>query len=136
MTEYDAMAKEFLKKHGCKLSIKRSDDFKPITNGLGYRVMIKRIVDGKLKQWSFNFSDSVYNMENNKKPTEYDVLACITKYDPNDFEDFCNDYGYSIYDDYGRINKESKKTYNAVLKEWYNVRRMFDDCLDELAEIN
>lgn len=136
MSEYLELAENFCKKHGVAYKIERSDNFKPITDGLGYRVTLKRYVDGKQKQYSFNFSDSVYNMQNKLQPTIYDILACLEKYEVGDFEDFCQEYGYEIYDDFGRINKAVKKTYNAVIKEYYNVRRMFDDCMEELQEIN
>ena len=65
-----------------------------------------------------------------KPPTSYDILACVTKNDPGDFEDFCSEYGY---------NTDSKKdtdVYLAVVKEWKAIERIFGDCLDELQEIN
>lgn len=137
MNEYIKQAEDFCKKHGVAYKIVRSNKFTPITGGLGYRVTLKRFVNGKQRQYSFNFSDSVSNMNNHLEPTIYDVLACLQCYEVGDFKDFCNEFGYEMYNDYdGRLNKESKKIYNAVVKEYYNVRRMFDDCIDELAEIN
>lgn len=136
MNEYKLKAIDFCTKHGVSYKIVRSDNFKPITDGLGYRVTLKRFVNGKQKQYSYNFSDSVYNKEHHLKPTIYDVLACLQTYEVGDFEDFCVDFGYEMYDENCRINKASKKIYNAVVKEYYNVRRMFDDCIDELAELD
>lgn len=137
MSEYTQMADDFCTKHGVSIIIKRGENHKPpITDGIGYRVEIKRIVNGQLRQYSFDFSDSVYNKEHGLQPTNYDILACLEKYEIGDFEDFCSEFGYPMTDDWGRINKENKKIYNACVKEWYNVRRMFDDCLDELREIN
>ena len=64
-----------------------------------------------------------------KAPSAYGVLACLTKSDPGTFNEFCYEYGF---------NNDSIKaldTYRAVQEEWSGVRRMFGDCLEELAEI-
>ena len=64
------------------------------------------------------------------KPTVYDILACLTKYDPGTFKAFCADYGYS--DD----SIKARDIYFAVQDEYSNVVRMFGDVMDELQEIN
>ena len=56
-----------------------------------------------------------------KEPTAYDVLACLTKYDPGTFEDFCSEFGYST------DSKSAEKIYNAVKDEWQNVAILFND---------
>lgn len=63
-------------------------------------------------------------------PSAYDVLSCLTKSDPGTFKDFCGDYGYN--DD----SIKAFETYRAVQDEWAAVGRMFNDCLEELQEIN
>lgn len=65
-----------------------------------------------------------------RPPSAYDVLACLTKYDPGTFKDFCANFVYSDY------SIKALDTYRAVQEEWQEVNRMFGDCLDELAEIN
>ena len=65
-----------------------------------------------------------------RPPSAYDVLTCLTKYDPGTFKDFCADFGYS--DD----SIKALETYRAVQDEWSEVVLMFNDCLDELMEIN
>lgn len=70
-----------------------------------------------------------------EKPSAYDVLACLTKYDPGTFDDFCADFGYSDQPlaDYPKV----MGIYQAVLDEYRALRRMFSsDELDRLAEIN
>lgn len=63
-------------------------------------------------------------------PTAYDVLACITKYNPGEFEDFCADYGYDT------DSRKAKKVYKAVVKEWLKVSAMFNaEELEQLAEV-
>jgi hypothetical protein len=64
-------------------------------------------------------------------PTAYDVLACLTKYDPGTLENFCLDWGYDI------DSKKAEKTYLAVKDEFLQLSRLFsDDELTELSEIN
>ena len=65
------------------------------------------------------------------KLTCYDVLACLTYYDPGSFQNFCDEYGYS------NDSIRALKTYLAVQDEWENLRRIFtSEQLEELAEIN
>lgn len=63
-------------------------------------------------------------------PTEYSVLAAITKHDPGSYDEFCADYGYD------RKHKESAEIYLAVQREFANVMRMFGDAMDALREID
>lgn len=64
-------------------------------------------------------------------PTEYDILACLTKYDPYTFENFCSEYGYDT------DSMKANKTYYAVLEEYRNIERIFTaEQLEELREIN
>jgi hypothetical protein len=67
-------------------------------------------------------------------PGAYDVLACLTKYDPGTFTDFCQEYGYDdqALSEYPNI----MNTYQSVLDEYHALRRMFSsDQLEQLAEI-
>lgn len=65
-----------------------------------------------------------------KKPTEYDVLACLTTAYPWTFKDFCNDYGY---------NSDSIKAmgiYNKVLEEYNGLSKIFTpEQLEKIWEI-
>lgn len=66
-----------------------------------------------------------------KKPTAYDVLACLTKYDPGTFENFCAEYGYDV------DSRKAEKTYKSVKEEWMNVERIFTESeMELLREIN
>lgn len=65
-----------------------------------------------------------------EKPTAYDVLACLTKYDPVDFETFCSNYGYDT------DSRKAKKTFKAVEKEYVQVVKFFtSEEIEELQEI-
>ncbi len=96
-----------------------------------YKVTVKR--NGR--QYTYKFYDSIHNTQNNIKPDAYDVLACLEKYDVGSFEDFCSEFGYDAFDDYGRMNRTTKKIYDAVIREFKGVERVFGDVLEEFAEI-
>ena len=64
------------------------------------------------------------------KPTAYDVLACLTKYDPGLFEEFCADYGYDA------DSRTAERTYHAVMREYKQLDRIFTaEQTEELREI-
>ena len=65
-----------------------------------------------------------------KIPTNYDILASITSYDPGTFENFCSDFGYDI------DSKKAERIYNSVLEEWKNVQIIWtDEEIELLKEI-
>ena len=69
-------------------------------------------------------------LEKRTKPSSYDILACLTTYDPDTFENFCSEF------DYDTDSKKAEKTYNAVLDEWKNIQALFTDKeIEQLAEI-
>ena len=91
------------------------------------RYIFKCQLNRDRKQYTFNFGQSVAAGSN--PPSIYDILACLTKYDPEDFENFCTNYGYDT------DSRKAYKTYKAVVREWQAVNRLFGDCLDELRDI-
>ena len=69
-------------------------------------------------------------LEKRTKPSSYDILACLTTYDPDTFENFCSNFGYDT------DSKKAEKTYNSVLDEWKNIQALFtDEEIGQLAEI-
>ena len=87
------------------------------------------------RSYTFNFGQSVAESSRTaakrKAPTAYDVLACIQKYDPGSFENFCGDFGYDT------DSRKAEKTYRTVREEYLQVSRLFSDAeLIELQEIN
>lgn len=67
-------------------------------------------------------------------PTEYNILACLQKYDVGSMDDFMHEFGYEIKcveDMTNFIN-----TYNAVVKEYNDVRRCFtEEQIEQMREI-
>lgn len=77
--------------------------------------------------WDF---DKFNILEKRTKPSSYAILACLTTYDPDTFENFCSDFGYDT------DSKKAEKTYNAVLDEWKNIQELFTDKeIEQLSEI-
>ena len=88
------------------------------------------LLENSRGQYTFTFWDSAYNTRKNIKPTCYDILACVTKYDPGIFEDFCSAYGY----DSDSIS--AFKTYVEVQKEYKGISRLFtEEQMEQLREI-
>jgi hypothetical protein len=94
-----------------------------------FRVTLKN----KLHTYRFNFGQSIADStgDGENKPTPYDVLACLTKYEVGSFENFCGDYGYDI------DSRKAYKIYKAVLKEWKNIEFLLThEQIELLQEIN
>lgn len=84
------------------------------------------------KSFSLNFGQSLNNSDGNgsNPPTPYDVLACIQKYEPGTFDNFCSDFGYD------NDSRKAEKTYKAVVKEFEKVAGFFTPSeLEELYKI-
>jgi hypothetical protein len=58
-------------------------------------------------------------------PTEYSILSCLTKYDVGSMDDFMYEFGYEIKCTQDMTNFIN--TYNAVVKEYNDVRRCFTE---------
>lgn len=94
-----------------------------------FRVTLKN----KLHTYRFNFGQSINNSTGSggNKPTPYDVLACVTKYEAGSFDDFCSDYGYD------NDSRKAHKIYKAVLREWKNIEKLFTpEQIETLQEIS
>ena len=67
-------------------------------------------------------------------PNEYHILACLEKYEVGSMDDFMYEFGYEI-----RCVADMTKfidTYNAVVKEYNDVRRCFtEEQIEAMQEI-
>ena len=125
MDEYVKQAQDFLDVTGSKVSIrfkKYGEHFNDGVNRNIYRVTIARGAE----RFAFDFGDSINNTINGIKPSAYDVLTCLNKYDyGNDVWEFACDVGFDICD---------KKSYNkcakmlaAVNAEYYALCRLYPE---------
>jgi hypothetical protein len=133
--EYVKQATDFLNKYGIKFSAKfLAHDFH-FPEDKETRDIWKLTLRRGKQAISFRFGQSI--AEQGDEPTEYDLLACITKNDPGSYEDFCSDFGYEAFNDnYTGRNKNTSRTYNAVVREWNKVNGFFSsEELEELQEI-
>lgn len=61
-----------------------------------------------------------------------DALAFIQT---DDFEDFCNEFGYKVYDEWtGKESKESRKVYHACMKMYCDFCHILDFGLSALKD--
>lgn len=136
MNEYTKQAKDFLQKANAKMQINYCDC---IANDLWNATEMRNVYDvtiitrkGKM---FVRFWDSIFNTENSKKPNEYDILACLQKYDIGSLDDFMSDFGYEA-----KCTKDIVyilSTYSAVYKEYKDLCRIFTpEQIEELREIN
>lgn len=148
MTDYQTQAREFLNECNAEMSITFNGFARPNWDKKDhacYTVIIKT----RRGNMTVIFYDSLHNTEllkinphtleekrkqDKARPTEYDILSCLQKYDVGTMDDFMTDFGYEI--------KNSKDltdfitTYNAVLKEWQDVSRCFTpDQIEKMQEI-
>ena len=124
-TDYEKQAIDFANKFGIKLAILGSE-YKPMWGEQTKRTVFKLRLSRNRKSYTFEFGQSI--AQGNNEPSMYDILACLTKYDPESFYDFCASYGYDT-------DSRSKRIYKAVCEEYNAVERLFGDILDELSEI-
>lgn len=69
-------------------------------------------------------------MQKEARPDCYDVLACLTKYDPGTFANFCAEYGYD------EDSRTAERVYIATQNEFANLKRIFDpEQLEAMQEI-
>ena len=124
---YQQQANEFATKHNVKLKINRTTYGYHFEEDEEKRYIFNCTLSRNGKRYTFNFGQSISAKDT--PPTMYDILTCLTKYNPETFEDFCSEYGYNT----DSIN--AQKTYKAVKREFNGVNRLFSDILEELQEI-
>lgn len=140
MTNYDKQATNFLTKANTTMKITRvaivdrfpNCDDRPTGYRWKYRITLHR----NEKYYTFNFYDSIKNYMENNRPTKYEVLACLEKYEPwGDIWNFAGEYGYTIEsrEDFNRIEKIRK----SCEKQYRKLLDFFGaEFLEELQEIN
>ena len=91
-------------------------------NGMSKKGSIRTVSEKYLKNYCIEIKG--------KAPSEYDVLACLQKYDVGTFEEFCGEFGYDT------DSKKAEKTYLAVKNEFDMVQKLWSDKeIEELQEI-
>jgi hypothetical protein len=125
---YQKQAKDFCKKNNVKITFIGEVDFKKhFADEKQERYISKVRISRNGKSMIVNFGHSL--QRGSDRPTPYDILNCLQRYEVGSFEEFCREFGYS--DD----SITALKIYKAVCKEYEGVLRVFDDIIEELQEI-
>ena len=134
MNEYVKQANDFLESCNATMKIEYLfEDKNKLWNDNVYRNVYRASIKTPLGIMSVKFCDSAYNTENNIEPTEYDILACLQKYEIGSLEDFASEFGYDL-DAENRWN--TKQIYKAVCREYEKVKRCFtEEQIEALREI-
>lgn len=138
MTEYEKQARDFLKASGARMEIRfqttvKGFPFDNHDNNLHDCYLIKLYRGGK--SYSFKFYASAADYLNNRRPSVYDVLACVEKYEtPRDVWEFADEYGYQIdsRESYKRVERICK----ACRTQYEKLVRLFGEYMEGLQEIN
>jgi len=124
---YQQQANEFATATGTKLKINSSKYGNHFAGDEQKRFIFNCTLTRNGKKFTLDFGQSI--AAEDTPPTMYDILSCLTKYNPETFEDFCGEYGYNT-DSINALN-----TYKAVKREFNGVNRLFNDVLEQLQEI-
>ena len=136
MTEYQEQVKKFLVDCNAKMKIKLiGPEQNPNWDDNYWRNKYCYIIVTPLGSMVGVFWDSVYNTERNIELVEYDILACLEKYDVGTIDDFVSEFGYEVHkwSDVKRI----ENIYNAAVKEYQDLCRIFTpEQMEALREID
>lgn len=137
-TACEQQAVDFLKESGTKMRIVYVDtvqgfpfDDKDKYPHHKYIVTLKR----NKRQYSFPFYNSYAAYQAKTRPSKYDVLACLEKYDVGEMSDFVEEFGYKIVDRKSFLKVEG--IWRECREQYQNLRVLFDDeWMEKLQEIN
>lgn len=132
-TNYQQQANDFLQATGTTFKARFAAFKKHFAEDTQYRDVFRCTLKNDKHTFRFNFGQSTNDStsDGGNPPTAYDALACLTKYDPGTFENFCGDFGYD------EDSRKAFKTYKAVKREWENVAKLFStEQIELLQEIN
>jgi len=146
MSEYDKQAEQFLKETNTEFKAEFLKNDFYFEDDKEKRDIYKITLKKYDKEYKFNFGQSInksgktkkvnsdgkdfkgnpiriYNRknENYSKPTPYDVLSCLQKYEVGTFKDFCRDFGYD------EDSRKAEKIYKAVVEEFRHIQILFND---------
>lgn len=127
VSSYEKDANDFLNAVSAKLKIKYLTHDFYFSDDKQTRDIYRFTLSRNGKSYTAKFGQSIANA--GQEPTAYDILSCITKYDPYTFENFCADFGYDS------DSRKAEKIYHACCREYAGVVRVFGDVLEQLREI-
>ena len=97
MREYVKQAKDFLKSCNATMKItKIGCEQNNNWNDKGWHNTYRATIKTPMGSMWVKFWNSVYNTERGIEPNEYDILACLEKYDVGTIDDFVQQFGYEV----------------------------------------
>ena len=133
MTNYTKSTSNILSKMGVTFSAKFITNDYHFAGDKQTRDIFRLTLTRGKTRFSVRFGQSINESTGDgaNVPTCYDLIACLTKYYPGTFENFCSEFGYNT------DSRTAERTYKAVLKEWRKVEAFFTSSeLDILQNIN
>lgn len=137
MKDYEQQAEDFLRATGTRISIRYlytggyfSDDEAP-------RDVYEFTLTNTRGSYTGTFGDSIQNSRRTVKrcPSPYDILSTLVKDDSEDFESWCDNYGYADEPlrEYARI----LRIYQACVDQYRGLARLFSaEQMDQLRKIS
>lgn len=137
--DYEKQALRFLADTNTSMSIKFLSTSRHFPDDKVVRDRYKIRISNDQHTFKLAFGDSINNTNTKPRqaPTAYAILSCLHVWQGVTLTDFCDDFGYEEWDGLtGKTNKQTKKTYKAVLKESANLEKLFtEEQLEQLHEI-
>lgn len=124
MDEYVKQAKDFLE--SCNATMKITYLGKKVNkmwNEDFYRNTYRATIKTPLGSMWVKFWDSARNTQEWNKPTEYDILVCLEKYDVGTIDDFVQEFDYKL-NEWADV-KRIQNIYNAVKRQYKSLCRCF-----------
>jgi len=131
-SEYELRANRFLRITGSKLKIEYLRNGHHFADDKVNRDIYRcELTNKDGEHYTFDFGQSIDGTQKKVKPSNYDVLSCLTKYNPESFENFCAEFGYD------EDSIKAKNIYDKVQEEYNNLERLYgrDDELEMLREV-
>lgn len=125
----EKQANDFLKETGAEIKIRflKNDVYFP--EDTQTRDIYKFTISRGLSKYSGKFGASLKDTEERNTPNAYDILSCLTKYEPESLDEFAEVYGYTKPSVATRIHK-------AVKKEYEGLKNIFTDReMEKMADI-
>lgn len=129
MSTYTEHAKRFLENCGTRITVKYKGMFTPLWDDKQHstwEIVLHREDRQKGERHAIfiTFYQSLANR--GKTPTAYDVLACLCKSPCDSYIEFCQAYGFPMYDEEtGDYDMRSYSTYGGVIQEYADLKSFF-----------
>lgn len=131
-TEYGSQARDWLEATDSTLYVAFSHTGKYFPDDRDNRDVYNVTLSRGNHNYTFTFGQSLNDSAAGcrRQPSAYSILACMVKYNPGTFENFCGDFGHDT------DSRSAEKMYHAVVDQWLQLSGMYPpEQLDDLAEI-